>query len=378
MSETSRLLVTCAKGLSPVVATELRDLGFPVLQEQAAVLETEGTRLQEMQLCLELRSALRVMRPLHRMRAYNPKDLYDALLKLEWESHFAADGYITIHGHVRSPAIRDERFAFQTVKDAIMDRLRSVYGRRPDSGPGDHGSSVYLHWIGEDIELSLDLAGSPLSRRGYRTQGGSAPMMESLAAGMLRLGGWPTEAPLLLPMCGSGTLAVEAALIARDQAPGLLRPHFAFKHLQDFDEEAWESLRSDARKRIRKDQVPSILASDLDPSALHFAEKNAVRAGVEEHIHFEQCDFRETELPSEQAWVALNPPYGQRLEAGEDLLPLYQDIGHWIRSLRGEGSALVISGNLPLSKRFGVKLAEKHTLFNGSLECRLLRFPLRA
>ncbi len=368
--------VTCARGIPPVLASELRALGVEVLREEPAAVVVLADLAEQMRMCLRLRTAHRVLVPVCQFRAKRPGALYRQLMEVPWEDHLGPDGYVRIHGAVRNEEIRDQRFAFLTVKDAVMDRLRSVYGRRPDSGPSDHGASVYLYWMDEEVTVSVDLAGRPLSKRGYRMQAGEAPLQEALSAAVLLAGGWPVDCPLVNPMGGAGTLAIEAALLAQNRAPGLTREHFGLFALKRFDRDLWEKEVQAARSAIiPADAVPALVCGDHDPEAVEMARSNARRAGVEELIEFESCDFRDSEIPEGPAWVVMNPPYGLRLEE-EDLTGLYRDMGQWMKGLTTGGQGLVITGNLALAKRFGLKLAQRHTLYNGPLECRLVGFDL--
>ena len=369
--------VTCAKGVAPILADELRSLGFQVGQVEVAAVEVHTDFPGACRICLHTRTAHRVLWPVTRARVRHPDALYGALVRYPWERHLQPNGYLRVHGHVRTETIRDNRFAFLTVKDAVMDRMRDRCGKRPDSGPDDGGANLYLHWVDDEARLSFDLAGQPLSRRGYRVQIGEAPLQEALAAAILLAGGYDGRAPLVNPMCGSGTLAIEAALIARHQAPGLLRDNFGFYHLLEHDARAWQQEVFAARKAVvPAAEVPAICAGDQDPAAVAAARANAERAGVAELIQFETRDFRESTFPGGPAWVALNPAYGERLGEDAELEAHYRDIGAWLKTLRTGGRGLVITGNLPLAKRFGLKLSGKHTLYNGGIECRLLMFDL--
>jgi putative N6-adenine-specific DNA methylase len=359
-----------------VLASELRALSLEVVREELAAVVVLADLAEQMRLCLRLRTAHRVLVPVCQFRAKRPGALYRQLMEIPWENHLGPDGYVRIHGVVRNEEIRDQRFAFLTVKDAVMDRLRSVYGRRPDSGPSDHGASVYLYWMDEEVTVSVDLAGRPLSKRGYRIQAGEAPLQESLAAAILLAGGWPMDCPLVNPMGGGGTLAIEAALLAQNRAPGLQREHFGLFDLKRFDQALWKKEVRAAEADIKPpEQVPALVCGDQDPAAVEIARANARRAGVEELIEFESCDFRQSAIPEGSAWVVMNPPYGLRLEE-EDLAGLYRDMGQWLKGLNTGGQGLVITGNLALAKRFGLKLSQRHTLYNGPLECRLLGFEL--
>jgi 23S rRNA G2445 N2-methylase RlmL len=371
------VLITCAKGIPPILRREVEALGLKVLREDAAAVEVEATFAEATRLCLHLRTAHRVLWPLSRARVTGPNGLFGAVIRFPWEKHLDPGGYLRVHGFVRTQAIRDERFAFLTVKDAVMDRMRDRCGRRPDSGPDDGGANLYLHWIDDEAKLYFDLAGQPLSKRGYRRQGGVAPMQEALAAAILLAGDYTGDAPLVNPMCGSGTLAIEAALIARRQAPGLLRDNFGFLHLLDTDPRAWQKEVFAARTAVRPAaDMPVIRATDHDPNTLRLAKANAERAGVADLIQFEQADYRETSIPDGSAWVVLNPEYGVRMGDEENLEEHYREIGQWFKSLNTGGKGLIITGNISLSKRFGLKLSGKHTLYNGAIECRLLEFDL--
>jgi len=377
VSVKEKVTLTCAKGVAPILAAEVRALNIEVLEENVAAVVVSADLQDQMRLCLRLRTAHRVLVPLISCLARSPDELTRRIRDFTWEDHFGPDGYIRIHGFVHNDEIRDQRFAFLTVKDAIMDRLRDKLGRRPDSGPSDHGASVYIHWINEDVTISLDLAGRPLSKRGYRSKAGEAPIQEALAAAMLIAGGWPKDVPLCNPMGGSGTIAIEAAWLALNRAPGLLREHFGLFALKRFEPALWKKERAAAEAdAIPEWEVPLIFCSDHDREVIDIAKDNARQAGVANLIQFEVSDFRESTVPEGGSWIAINPPYGLRLEE-DDLSALYKDIGHWLKGLNTGGQGLVITGNIPLSKRFGMKLAQKHELHNGPLDCRLLGFELR-
>lgn len=370
------LFITCAKGIAPLLAQELKALGFPVDAQEVSGVQTRADLPDQIRLCYELRTAHRVLVPVWEGRVSRLSSLYRDLMDIPWENLLGPDGYVRLIGTVKREDIRDNRVALLKAKDAVMDRLRNHYGRRPDSGPGDHGATVYLHWVENQAAVSVDLAGVPLSRRGYREQGGVAPLQEALAAAMLLRCGWDGTSPLCIPMGGAGTLAIEAARMAAGMAPGLSRRGFGFQHLLPYTSEMENGIRSELMQRAVRD-TPRILCSDDDPEAYARMRANAERAGVEDRIEFDLCDFRDTAVP-EGAWVILNPPYGLRLEEGEDLEPLYRDIGAWLKGLNTGGMGWVITGNLKLAKRFGLKLADRETLYNGAIECRFLGFHLQA
>jgi len=370
------VFVTCAKGISPILAQELRDLGFPVVSEDVSGVTTRADHQGQIRLCFELQTAHRVLVPVWTGRVSRLSALYREVAGVPWEELLSPDGYVRITGTVRRDDIRDNRVALLKAKDAVMDRLRDTYGRRPDSGPGDHGATLYVYWVDNEFTISVDLAGVPLSRRGYRVQGGTAPLQEALAAAMILRSGWDRKTPCCVPMGGAGTIAIEAARMALRKAPGLSRSFFGFQHLLPYTPEMEQQERSRLEKLVQTD-CPLIYFSDTDPEAYGNARSNAELAGLEDRIQFDISDFQESSVPA-GAWVFLNPPYGLRLDADEDLEPLYRDIGAWLKSLEPGGMAWVITGNLKLAKRFGLKLADRTTLYNGAIECRYLGFDLKA
>jgi putative N6-adenine-specific DNA methylase len=368
------VFVTCAKGIAPVLAGEILALGFPVDVEDVSGVQTRADPAGQIRLCFELQTAHRVLVPVWKGRVPRLPALYRALVEFPWEEWLGPDGYVRLIGTVRREDIRDNRVALLKAKDAVMDRLRDHYGRRPDSGPGDHGATLYLYWVENELTVSVDLAGVPLSRRGYRQQGGEAPLQEALAAAMLLRSGWDRDTPLSVPMGGAGTLAIEAARMAVHKAPGLHRSFFGFQHLLPYTREMEDQERLRLEQQVR-DTCPPIYYSDRDPEAFGRARANAELAGLECHIDFDVCEFTESRFEP-GGWVILNPPYGLRLDHGEDLEPLYAGIGHWLKGLPPGGMAWVITGNLKLAKRFGLKLADRTTLYNGAVECRFLGFHL--
>ena len=370
------LFITCAKGIAPLLAQEVRDLGFPVDGEEVSGVHTRADLKDQIRLCYALRTAHRVLVPVWQGRVPRLNALYRELAEIPWEQVLGPDGYVRVMGTIKREDIRDDRVALFKVKDAVMDRLRDVHGRRPDSGPGDHGATLYLHWVENEATISMDLAGVPLSRRGYRQQGGIAPLQEALASAMLMRSGWDGNTPLSVPMGGAGTIAIEAARWAAGLVPGLSRPFFGFQHLLPYTDEMEQEVRKELEAQPRK-PTPPILCSDADPDAYARMRANAERAGVEELIQFDVCDFRDSTVEA-GGWAILNPPYGLRLEEGEDLEPLYRDLGQWLKGLQTGGMGWVITGNLKLAKRFGLKLADRETLYNGAIECRFLGFDLTA
>jgi len=373
---TSRILVTCPKGIPPILANEIRALGFPVVAEKEAAVETRGTLQDTMRLNLWLRTGHRVLFLLHDFRCRTPEELYRQLVRLPWEDYL--DGYspLSITSAVHNNTIKDTRFANLKCKDAIVDRLRRKIGRRPDSGPERSGAVVFLYWKAEEASLYLDTSGESLAKRGYRKIPLKAPMQETLAAATILATGWQGEGNFLNPMCGSGTLAIEAAWLGLRRPPALLRRNFGFMHRRGFEQTTWRALLAEAKAGIKKTLAAKIIATDHDPQAVAAARQNAKTAGVDHLIQFEVCDFTATPVPAGGGVIMLNPEYGQRLGRQSELEAIYPAIGDWLKQKGAGYTGYVFSGNLELAKRVGLRPKRRLPFFNGAIECRLLEFEL--
>ncbi len=376
--EKSRILITCPKGIVPYLAEEIRSLELPVLEERIAAVETEGTLSDAMRLNLHLRTGHRVLFLVRTFKAGTPDELYRKLKEIGWEDYIEADGYVSVTASVENPTIKDSRFAGLKCKDAIVDRIKMKRGRRPDSGPEKRGAAVFLYWRESACSVYLDTTGEPLARRGYRKIPLQAPMQETLAAAVIHAAGWRGESSFINPMCGSGTLAIEAALIGLEKAPGLLRSRYAFQHLIGFDPKAWQSMRSESRAKTRKALPGLIIASDISPEAVKAARQNAKTAGVDHLMEFRVCDFRETPVPEGGGVIMLNPEYGKRMGEINKLSEIYKGIGDFFKQ-KGLGCrGYIFTGNLDLAKKVGLRTRRRIPFFNGEIECRLLEYDLYA
>ncbi len=375
-TEKRRILITCARGTPAILAGELQSLRFPVRSSLETAVETGGTLADTLRLNLSLRTAQRILCLFDAFPAGQAQDLYRRLVKLPWEEVIAADGYLSITSSVNTAAVNDTRFANVKTKDAIVDRIREKEGRRPDSGPGRHGAVVHLHWEQDRCEVWLDTSGEPLSRRGYRKIPLEAPMQETLAAAVILATGWDGKAPLVNPMCGSGTLAIEGALIALKRAPGVLRQNFGFMHLLGFDRSVFEKQREDLKKAALRKTAGPIVATDIRPEAVEAARQNARTAGVEHLIEFRACDFRETAVPDGEGVVILNPEYGERMGNVRALEEIYKEIGDFFKSRCMGYRGYIFTGNLDLAKKVGLRTKRRIPFYNGPIECRLLEYEL--
>ncbi len=351
-------------------------LGFPIRKERLLGLETEGSLFDCMRLNLLSRTGHRVLFLLRESVAKNPNDLYRTLAEIEWEKYIAPDGYVCVTSSVQTSSIRDTRFANLKAKDAIVDRIKKKCGRRPNSGPDKDRVVVFLYWHDDHCGVFLDTSGESLSKRGYRKMPFKAPMQETLAAATILATGWRGEGHFINPMCGSGTLAIEAALIALNKAPGLLRSNYGFMHLQGFPKDAWQTLRQAAKKDTQKSLPCRIIASDIDPQAIQASRKNAQTAGVERFIEFAVSDYTDTPIPAGGGVVMLNPEYGQRLGEAGALAQTYQGIGDFLKQKCQGYRGYVFTGNLALAKKVGLKAKRRLVFYNSKIECRLLEYEL--
>ena len=375
-SEKKTILITCARGIATVLAKELQALSFPVLNEGEAIVETEGTLSDTILLNLSIRTGQRVLYLLKAFPARSAQDLYRGVSETAWEEILRADGYLSVTATGDTTAVNDSRFAAVKTKDAIVDRIREQKGRRPDSGPDRHAAVIHVHWVGEHARLYLDTSGEPLSRRGYRKIPLDAPMQETLAAAVLLAAGWAGEGNLINPMCGSGTLAIEGALIALRRTPGLLRGNFGFMHIKGFDEASYGETRRRLRTSAGKTLKGSVVATDIRPEAVEAARHNARTAGVDKLIEFHACDFRQTPVPEGGGIVVLNPEYGERMGQVKALEGIYGAIGDFFKNRCRGYRGVIFTGNLPLAKRVGLRTSRRIPFYNGPIECRLLEYDL--
>lgn len=372
----SRILITCAKGVAPFLEEEIEELGFPVLAASVAGVTTEGTFDDTLRLNLSLRTGHRVLFLIKEFVAEDTDALYRAVSDVAWEDFIAEDGYVSVSSSVDTPSIRDTRFANVRCKDAIVDRIRQRRGQRPDSGPAQDRAVVNLYWKDDRCALYFDTSGEPLSRRGYRKIPLNAPLQETLAAAIIRATGWRGGGPFVNPMCGSGTLAIEAALIGINRAPGLLRTNFGFMHLKGFNRPLWEELVAEAKDREKKEPGLRIIATDIRKEAVEAARKNAAAAGVERLIEFSVCDYAATPVPHGHCVVVLNPEYGERMGKLRELEAVYKGIGDFFKQRCGGSTGYLFTGNPDLAKKVGLRAKRRIQLYNGGIECRLLAYEL--
>ena len=361
---------------------ELRQLGADAVRERPAGVEFQGNLETAYRACLWLRTANRVLMPLATFKADSPEALYAGIQQIDWSQHLLQDGSLAVDCVTKNSKINHSQFASQKVKDAIVDQFRAQFGERPSVDIQRPDIRVNIHISRDEVILSLDLSGNSLHKRGYRQHGGVAPLKENLAAAILLRADWQSIAEqggtLVDPMCGSGTLSIEAAMIAADIAPGLERDYFGFLNWQQHDAPLWQKLINEAQQRKVQGlkRLPPIFAYDEHPKAIQIAQGNIVAAGLDKYIRIMQCGLSELKQPdnTKPGLVIINPPYGERLGEKETLGPLYQQLGSKLKIEFVSWQAAVFTGNSDLAKQMGLRAHKLHNMYNGALECQLLRF----
>jgi putative N6-adenine-specific DNA methylase len=370
------LVATCSRGLEEVLAREVSALGGrEATAVRGAVSFVGGLELLYLA-NVHLRTAMRVLVPLARGRVSGRSGLYDLAASPAWEHLLPTGQTFAVDAVGRCPGLDNSAFAARVVKDAVVDRLRRLRGRRPDVDLRSPDLRIHLHLTREESAVSLDSSGPPLSRRGYRARGGPAPLNEALAAGILALAGYDGSQPLVDPMCGTGTIAVEAALAATRTAPGLERG-FACERWPVHDPQLLAGVRREAASARRRAPVP-IVASDSDGRAVAATRRNARAAGIEGVLRLARADVRRLDLPEVGGLVVTNPPYGQRLGDVEDLCGLYRSLGDALKRGATGWTAWLLVGDRTLAAAVGLRAQRRVVLYNGPIECRLLRYDLVA
>ncbi len=372
----SKVIITCNRRLSPYLQDEVRRLGLDIKRGFATGVELLATVNDCIRLNLNLHCASQVLYSLEAFQASNPDELYDRLSTLPWEDLIAFDGYVSVTSNVNNPTISTPLFANLKVKDAIADRIKSKKGMRPNSGPDLHKTVVHLYWQDDQAEIFLDTSGKTLAKHGYRKHPGKAPMLEALAAGVVYATAWDGQSIFANPMCGSGTLAIEAALIATNRKPGLFRMNYAFMHILGYDEQVFFAERRRLKEQVNKNTQTRIIASDLSREAVEIAVMNAKTAGVDQLIEFHTADFAEAPLPEGAGVVVFNPEYGERMGIHTKLEATYARIGDFLKQRCTGKRGYVFTGNPDLAKKIGLRASRRIEFYNGKLDCRLLEYEV--
>jgi 23S rRNA (guanine2445-N2)-methyltransferase / 23S rRNA (guanine2069-N7)-methyltransferase len=374
-------IATAPIGAASVLSEELLQYGASGIRERSNDVKFEGTLEVGYRACLWSRTATRVLLSLGSIDAASSESIYTGVKRIDWREHLLPGATLACDCSGGNESIRHTLYGAQLLKDAVCDNLRESTGERPNIAPERPDVLLHLHVEGPEALLSIDFSGESLHRRGYRTEGGRAPLKENVAAAVLLRAGWPAVfergGGLVDPLCGSGTFLTEGALIAAQAAPGLERSYFGFSGWRGHDAALWESLREEARSRRAARAVRRcIFGSDIDADAVRMSLANAEAAGVADWIHVEKRALADVERPAGQGLVVANPPYGERIGAATGLPDLYTQLGALLRERFKGWKAAILTGNPPLARHLGIYAKRSHRVFNGTIECRLLRFEL--
>ncbi len=378
----SRYFVTVARGLENIAAGELSAIGSTQTQCVPGGVYFEGDQSTLYKAHLWMRTGNRIFLPLRDFPARNPDELYEGIIKFRWETFltgkktFAID--CTISGQ-HNPDLNHSQYAKLRVKDAIVDRLREKTGGRPDVDVENPDISISVYIRDGHCTLNMDATGGSLHERGYRSPDAAAPLKETLAAGLIALTEWDGKTPFIDPMCGSGTLPIEATLKAANLAPGLLRDSFSFMNWPDYFEPRWKELKEEALSKVISVSPGQIFGFDQNASALSAAKESMKLARISEgKIEFARRRFEEFVLPEglQPGVLIVNPPYGERLGDVEELKVLYKLMGDTFKQKLKGWRAYIFTGNLELAKHVGLKASRRFELYNGAIDCRLLKYEL--
>lgn len=376
-TQSARIIITCHKRAATFLEKEVRTLGYePVHVFQTGVI-LMGTMSDCIRLNLNLFCASQVLYSLQRFRLNNPDELYEHASRIEWEKLLSSTDYFSVTSNVFHPTINNSLFANLKVKDAIADRLRDFLGTRPDTGSELLKAVIHLFWKEEEGELFIETAGPSLGKHGYRKIPGKAPMLEALTAATISAMKWDGSTPFINPMCGSGTVAIEAALHATNRRPGLFRKNYSFMHFDDYQPEVYEEQRQLLEDQVVEKPHLKIVATDISDDALKITKLNAAAAGVDQYMTFDVCDFEETDVPEGAGGVIyFNPEYGERLGEIAQLEETYARIGDFMKKKCKGYTGYIFTGNLDLAKKIGLKASRRVEFYSAKLDCRLLEYEL--
>ncbi|HCD87161.1 MAG TPA: RNA methyltransferase [Algoriphagus sp.] len=376
-NERRKVFITCKDRSVTYLEKEVRELGFVPESVQRTGIELIASMEDCMDLNLHLRTASHVLFEIKSFYLRHADDIYRRVKAITWEDYLDVDGYFSINSVADNESVTTPLIVNVKIKDAIVDRFREKFGRRPDSGAEFSGAVFQFFWKDTQATLYINTSGDTLAKHGYRKIPGKAPMMEDLAAATIYATEWNTRVPFINPMCGSGTLAIEAALMATKRFPGLYRSHYAFMSILGYDESAYQAKIKKLEAKIVEVPEVKIIASDISLQAISFAKENAMTAGVDHMIDFQVCDFAETEIPEKPRGVIMfNPEYGERLGEETELEQTYRRIGDFMKQKCAGYRGYIFTGNLELAKKVGLKASRRIEFWNGTIDCRLLKYDL--
>lgn len=369
-------VIKTLQGLESVLAAELEALGATDIRPLKRAVSCTGDQRLLYRANYELRTALRVLVPFHAFRATDERAFYRAVREVDWGEYMQVSDTLAVEATVSGDYFRHSHYVALLTKDAIVDQFRDRYNRRPSVNTESPTLRIHVRVFGSQVELALDASGDSLHKRSYRRDTVEAPLNEALAAGMILLTGWNGNGSFVDPMCGSGTLPIEAAMIAMRIPPQQKRESFGFFRWKNFDKQLWQEVKAAADARIQASEFP-ILASDKDPRARNATAINLLAAGLEHAVQVEKLPFEKLMPPEMPGVLVTNPPYDERIKVDEVAL-FYKGIGDRLKQHWAGWNAWLISSNMEAWKSFGLRPSRKITLFNGSLECHFQKFELYA
>lgn len=372
--ETFDIVAKTLFGLEEVLKSEIEKIGGTDIEILSRAVKFKGNQAVLYKSNLHLRTAIKILKPIASFIVNNEEQLYRNIKNISWNDYLSENQTFAIDGTTSGEIFKHSKYVALKAKDAIADRFREKTGVRPSVDTENPDLRINIQISGTNCNVSLDSSGAPLGKRGYRLHQLLAPISENLAAGMILLSGWDKKSNFIDPMCGSGTIPIEAALIAANIAPGRLRS-FAFEKWKDFAPFLWKRIKNEAEKQI----IPfkgKIFGHDSDVNAVRYSALNAQNAMVEDFIDIDKKDFFKDEFGFNDGIVMINPPYGERLNEEDEIIPMYKEIGNKLKHSYENCSAWIISGNLNAIKFIGLKPSKKIALFNGPIECKFHKFEL--
>lgn len=372
----AEFFASTARGLVEPLEQELKDLGLKVTDKTAGGVYFESNWEGCYKANLHSRMASRILKPTQDFTAYQPEELYTQILRHDYTKYINPNQTISIDVSVKESKMRDQRFIAMKIKDAVVDQFRDKYGVRPDVDNYNPALRIVVRCVKNQFNVSIDTSGDSLFMRGYRKDVGEAPLKENLAAGLIKLAEWDGKSALVDFMCGSGTFMIEAAMMAKNIAPGINRKRFGFMNLLNFEKETWENVVNEAIEGEKEEIETKFYAFDIDNKVLKSAKENAKAAGVDDVIEFRKESVATVEPPTEKGLIIVNPPYGARIGDEDNLRDVYRDLGYTLKHRFKGWDAWILSGNKDLIADLKLKSTRKHFVFNGNIECRFLKYSM--
>lgn len=369
---------SCPTGMADLVESELKSFGLKTGEKTAGGVIFESNWAGCYKANLNSRYASRILKPILDFPAYQNEDIYNNILKHDFTKYIKPNQTLAVDAAIKECKILDQRFLAMKVKDAIVDQFREKFGSRPDVENTNPDLRIHIRGYKNQYHVSIDTSGNSLFMRGYRTRTGEAPLKENLAAGLIGLSEWDQKSPLADLFCGSGTILIEAAMMALNIAPGLERKRFGFMNYTDFDQTAWDKVVDESLSAEKKELDFKFYGYDLDKKVLQMAKENARNAGVADFIEFQNAPISNA-YPPEAVPIGMiisNPPYGTRIGDEDNLKDVYRDLGFTLKHRFMGWTAWILSGNKDLLSEMKLKATRKYFVFNGNIECRFLKYEM--